>query len=736
MLSLTIGKPVCWHASNTIPTGESVAALLEALPIRSIMTVPAILEELANLEAEKGPMALARLDFVASGGGSLKQSVGDKLSSFGVPILNSFGITEIGGLTVMYVPQVKHDWRYFRMRDDIGLKFTQDPADPSKYQLAATPPGWETEHVARDVLERKPDNWDLDFKGVARSDGLIVLATGQKFAPNALEARVVAAHDSIKAALVFGDERVEIGWLIEPAVSISKEETSHFQAKIWNVIAAVQSHETNFAKVWTPDLVLITSPNRRLPRSDKGSIMRLEAYAMFKADIDHAYNCLEDDAEPDLEIGLDAGDLGAGVRNCVSRFIDLPATSDNDTDLFELGLDSTLSFQLRRHLSARRPFRNMSLSSNFLYEFPTINKITTALVQSGTAFPPSSMLLDITQVENLVSDYSRIPVIDSAMDGASILLLGSTGSLGSHVLAVLTAIPQIRHIYFLTRKQCTASTQHHLKSLQNKRVTLSSTQAEKVEIIETDSSAPFLGLPTAIYQKLLSTVTHVLDCAWSMNFNLRPESFRAHYLTLQNLLAFMSYSREAQQHRFPRLLFVSSIAVIRQCARFHDRRLALEKPVYWDDITFDLGYGQAKLVCELILQRAAKGNLPFSIAVARVGQISGSTETGFWNTSEHIPALFKISKDVGALPHLPDVRATILCVCLCSADTTISRRFRGFRSIPLPKLFLTSCLLRRVKSLLFTMLKIPSDKIGLRLSIFSSMSCLCLAQVSSNTKNG
>ena len=47
-------------------------------------------------------------------------------------------------------------------------------------------------------------------------------------------------------------------------------------------------------------------------------------------------------------------------------------------------------------------------------------------------------------------------------------------------------------------------------------------------------------------------------------------------------------------------------------------------------------------------------------AYVRVGQMSGSKQTGFWNVDEHFPALVKSSQRIGKLPRLNGVSSLLL----------------------------------------------------------------------------
>jgi nucleoside-diphosphate-sugar epimerase len=649
LLSMTSGKAVAWLPPSIVPTADSILLLLKSLFIDTLMTVPALLQELADLDQGRGLDALGQLKMVASGGGPIGDCLMEALRSANVPLLNAFGITEIGGLNVMFVPKSDYDCRYFRFRADMGLELRQLNEGEAAHELSATPPGWTERFVARDVLERRPGSSELDFRSVARNDGLVILSTGLKFVPNALEQRVVSSDDSIGAALIFGNERPEIGWLIEPKTTVLTHEAPSFRARVWSVIEEAQSNEPDYSMVWTPDLVIVITGERRLPRSDKGSVMRTAAYTAFEKDVSRAYESLAFDSAAQPTDLLDKGNITNGIRDCVSHFISLPETATNDSDLFELGLNSILALQLSRYIAARRPDQSIQLRAAFVYESPTVNQI--AAILAGSTRPPCHGIMPENHASQMVAKYSILSGEADKTSHTVVLLTGATGSLGSHILADLITDNSVARVICLVRESA-LSFQERLRT---KGTALQPRDMAKVIVVECHFTRTKFGLTSAQYEEIARQVTHVLHCAWPMDFRLTANSFEAQYAVLQDLLRLMEESSSVQNCATSRFLFVSSIAVVNQCARFYDGQPAPEKLIDWSDITFELGYGQAKAICEMILANVARTSRPYSIRVVRLGQVSGSSQTGYWNTAEHLPTLFKMSKLANAFPRLTGV---------------------------------------------------------------------------------
>ena len=81
------------------------------------------------------------------------------------------------------------------------------------------------------------------------------------------------------------------------------------------------------------------------------------------------------------------------------------------------------------------------------------------------------------------------------------------------------------------------------------------------------------------------------------------------------------------------------------------------------DVTYTnrIGYTEAKLVCERIVH-SPRNNLTTNIDAGsvRIGQMSGSEESGVWNTEKHIAAMLKLSVTNNALPALEAVCPAVL----------------------------------------------------------------------------
>jgi nucleoside-diphosphate-sugar epimerase len=698
-LTLGIGKPFLLPPPQTVPTGLSTATALQQFGCKSLMTVPHILGEMVALPHGEGVDALLPLQYVACGGGPLTMAVGEKLAAAGVKLLAHFGTTEIGPLAPIFVPSEDYDWRYWRLRDD--YRITVEPAQqqpeqqnttPSSatgsgqqhYQLTALPFGWDAPFVLQDGLITSDRNPGRDFRAVGRKDDLIVLVTGEKVSPQILES-ALCQSELVKAAAAFGDGQFELGVIVEraDAADAADMDMDKFKAALWPIVAEAGRQMDSHARISSLASIVVTGPERPLPRSDKGSVLRKEAYRIFEADIQKAYRDVEH-ADNDGS-SLDPEALEDGLKKLVQAQLQ-DAVPDGvwgpDDDLFELGVNSLQAARIARAI--KRALKKEGTSSlvpadhvgaDFVYRNPIISRMADALrLTSRRRREPSEQAM----IDNYVSRYSGLLFRRRHV----ILLTGSSGTLGSYVLQRLVALPHVSEVICLVRKGARPSAEIdgetdyaavQIRNANSRGANIPTEYASKVTVVQADPFHTRLGLQQDAYARLCEKVDHILHCAWPVDFQRAMSSFENQFRFLQNLVQLAADANELQLRK-TRLLFVSSIAVVGQYHRGQGSRIVPEEIMEDAGSTNDFGYGKAKLVCERILANTA-GELRDKVEVAsvRLGQISGARASGIWNSKEHFPALVRLSQTMKAFPKLQGVRA--FCIFLKGEEEHVTDLF-------------------------------------------------------------
>ncbi|KAF2675587.1 acetyl-CoA synthetase-like protein [Lentithecium fluviatile CBS 122367] len=655
-LALGVGKPFYIASAHTVPTGASTVAAIRSSGAQSLMTVPHILDEICALPLEEGIDALRPLQFVASAGGPLNAAVGEKLVASGVSLLAHFGTTEIGPIAPLFKPGPDYDWRFFKLREDVDLRL--DIVD-GYYTLTTRPFGWEEVFVLQDRLmtsERYPGK---HFRAVGRNDDLIVLSTGEKVLPAVLET-LLCESPLVKAACAFGEARFELGVVVEPATLATNVE--QLKEAIWPVVLEAGRQMDSHARLSSKASIIVA--DSALPRSDKGSVVRKEAWRIFADNIELVYRQLEDSNMGHSRLALRTEALEQDLKEMLQAELGWTDDLSPEEDLFELGINSLQAMSVYRRLRGaeldgeRLPAG--AIPNDFLYKNSTVDALVRALKSQG-AKSATAMA-----EEDLIMQLSRHYSLPAKEQGHVVLLTGGTGSLGSHVIAALAGNPAVAKIICLNRRQVSQTKIQNWprKPLERQKQALLSKGLEtpphllsKLEVLEIDARNPYFGLPTEQYTYLFRSVTHIFHAAWPMDFQRMLSSFHSQFDFLRSLLQLASDIHTARPSVRSRLIFISSIAVVGQYHTAQKSRNVPEAPMLDARSTNPFGYGKAKLVCEKMLEAAAATHgAAMEVATVRVAQVSGSRGSGFWNAKEHIPSLVRLSQRTGSLP---DIHGTL-----------------------------------------------------------------------------
>lgn len=698
-MSLGIGKTVCIPPPSMIPNGAFIVALIQDSGAKVLLTVPSILEEIESLPGKKGHEVLRRLDFVAFGGGVLKESAGERLKSAGVRLVMQYGATETGPLTPFFVPRQGYNWRRLRLRSDIlgQLQVRLDRVDldinrpehlqsgsgePESdsgrtyaYQLSMRPFGWQERFQLQDlIVTRRECSGDsdierLDFSVAGRTDDLICLATGEKVRPTILES-LLKQHEGVKDASAFGDQQFELGVIVESLQPIDHDEVENFKASIWPVIEEAGRQMDAHARIMSPAAILIVGPGA-LPRSDKGSILRNAVAKKFAKQIVGIYRNLEASVQaPPLDLSSPRSSVRALVMEKVKWQVPGKVWLDDD-DFFAQGMDSLQATQLRRFLiaSVRATHTPSSfkadhiisvdeITDDFIYLHPSVSMLVKALVPKSLA--ARNIMPETELIEQLVEKYTGRDDHQQRPKKAVVVVTGATGSLGSFFLGQLLMDDSVGRIICLNRAGKKNPNEAQKHAMSSRGISVSEIMWAKVEIHQTSTAAPCLGLEEPKYERLAKEVTHMVHIAWPMNFKMGLQSFDPSFKSLQNLI---QLARKAQYYHYrtkPRVLFISSISTVGNYPLVKGENLVPEATVEDPTWTLQFGYAKAKLVCEKMIQCAANDYPEIETGLVRVGQIAGSSN-GYWNSNEHLVAVCASSQKIG---RFPDLRGVSSLICL------------------------------------------------------------------------
>ncbi|KAK1250816.1 hypothetical protein MKX07_005371 [Trichoderma sp. CBMAI-0711] len=296
-------------------------------------------------------------------------------------------------------------------------------------------------------------------------------------------------------------------------------------------------------------------------------------------------------------------------------------------------------------------------------------------------------------VESTIRDFAipsyTGPILSTAPGaGACVLVTGATGSLGSHLVAHIAGLPSVDTIYCLNRPRPGKKGQEDqsrdplsrlTEVLASKSIQLSEADVSKLRVIETDLPLPQFGLDEIQYEQLLNNVTHIVHSAFPVNGLRSLKQNEPQFTLMRNLvdLAAGVSARRPTEFKFT-FQFISSLSAVGMYPKVHGEKRVPEQQ--WDvDSALPNGYGEAKVICERVLLETL-GQHPdrFRAMTVRLGQLSGSMKTGYWNHMEMLSFLFKSAQTLRALPdvdgdvswlHLEDASASLAELLLRDAPT-------------------------------------------------------------------
>ena len=207
----------------------------------------------------------------------------------------------------------------------------------------------------------------------------------------------------------------------------------------------------------------------------------------------------------------------------------------------------------------------------------------------------------------------------------AILLTGTTGFVGSHVLSSYLRKTDA-HVYCVVR----GDSQDHAKSrlimsMKSRRLWHEGDD-HRITVFKGDLSENYFGLPVDTYRALSFLVDSIVHCAGLVNFAFSYSMIRGTALgSTQHLLKF------AILNRLKKFNFISSYSAMLSFGVSSDQPFS-EAPLPDEPFAMHLGYIKSKWVAEKLLQNAAKQGI--SVSVLRLGNVMTDLETGIGNPQD------------------------------------------------------------------------------------------------------
>ncbi|KAJ5107632.1 hypothetical protein N7456_004307 [Penicillium angulare] len=648
-----------YNASLPLTATALLATLKEHTDIQILYAVPYALKLLS--ESEEGLRCMAPLELVMFGGSSCPKPIGDVLVQNGVRLVSHYGTTETGQLMTSFRDRSDLDWDYVRPGPALlpYVRWEEQPGMPGVYELCILE-GWpskvasnrpDNSYATKDLFEKHPITPNA-WRYYARLDDTLVLENGEKANPLTIEG-VARKNPNVGEAIAFGSGKSRLGLFVVPSEKCSFKTNEELVDTIFPDIGNCNAESPAYAYI-SRDMVFVLPRDAEYRKTDKGTVIRSAFYKDFADKINEIYDA--PDGEGDLD--LEGADLIKFIRGSLLEIASAiePSILQEVTDVFSLGIDSLQSIRLRSSIMKTLNLNGKKLSQNFVFENPSIQSMADAITHLRIGQEPKKQAPVEERMERLIEKYSsdfkaHIPVPRDT-DGQYVVLTGATGSLGAHIASQLARSDNVRKIYCFVRAKSLISARRRVaESLRARSVSfnLSPASERKIVALPADLSNPAnFGLEEETFAHIKKTVTNVIHCAWSVNFNWALESFEQSCIAATRNLLDLCLSAESPRPAF--FSFCSSVSTVARTPGVWVPESLPESLGYAQG----MGYAQSKLVTENIVNRAAK-QTGMTARVLRSGQIVADTVHGIWNATEAIPMVFQTAKTIKALPQLDDV---------------------------------------------------------------------------------
>lgn len=489
------------------------------------------------------------------------------------------------------------------------------------------------------------------------------MITGKKFDPAPVEAAIATAEE-LDDVLIFGDNRPYPGALLLRSKKWDNLSDEELVRVIWPQIDKLNQESQDHARIPRHMLVPVEHQKEPIAKSSKGTILRKVAEARFKEIVEAAYEVDNGQIFEDV----DDQDLSQYLSKLVQSTIQSPEPPHEDTDLFSYGVDSIACMRLRSQLRHLTPNYNQELPLSIVEDCGTIRDLSNYILRKRHGETDASIEDEDQAMLDLVKELGNFDNHDTALheqrngtegtrkSGEIVVLTGATGALGAQILDLLRSSDSVSTIYCLVRGADLHAAQERVSKALAQRdltdLTLRSAPNDKIKIVQAALGEPRLGLPDDVYNYLAAEATSILHIAWTVNFRLRLRSFVKDNLAgVRHLIDLALAAGRAEP---PRFAYCSSTAAALNGVRDKSGRLT-ERLSDDPSSSSPLGYSRSKWVAEHICHSAHRQTcLKGRISVMRVGQLSGDSQTGIWNTKEAWPMMLSTVRIIGCLPQLGD----------------------------------------------------------------------------------
>lgn len=677
----TVINPIFTEASSPVlgpalipPSAALMKDVMKQQKLRALYIPPSIAEQL--LQEPDGLDLFRALDFVCYTGGPFSQKAGEVLAQV-TELVPLYGSTEAFQVPQLTPQDPRKDYAYMEWNPIFKVEMQPSDDEPDAFELVLFA-DTDTENMSalnhncpgihewrtKDLFKRHPDLQKSNlWSYYGRRDDIIVLSNSEKFNPVPMEL-IIQGHSMLAGALITGQGRRQAALLVEPKSYTTNEDT--LLNEIWPQVEQANSIAPAQGRI-VRSKILVARLEKPFTRAGKGTIVRRLTERTYASELQTLFSAKADKAQfskrqnPTLRPGFPLHSVSNFSREALTLALPSAATLSDHDDFFAHGLDSLKCTELCEALKSglqdilgsynlswitvQMVYENSNIEKlgALLYEFVNTGKLPKRRSDNDKSHRAAEIQAVVENCSRSLPSQQRSPK-ESPTTHLSVVLTGSTGSLGTELLRRFVKDSQISKIYCLNRSLDARTRQ---KIALSEGFAINEQDLEKIANFVVDLSAPQLGLTVQDFDILVENVNIIVHNAWKIDFNQPLSSFESRIQGVRNLIDLSTRSRQKS-----RIMFVSSVASVMNWATNVGKGFASET-VPSDDclVALEMGYAESKHVAERVLHEAnQRSGVPVSIL--RVGQIGGSTVQGdvALSRQEWLVALIETSMSMGMIP--------------------------------------------------------------------------------------
>lgn len=407
-----------------------------------------------------------------------------------------------------------------------------------------------------------------------RRDDILVLANGEKVNPIPLEQNV-QGDPRLKGVMLIGNGRVQSALIVEPREPLDEAGRVQLLTTLKDRVEEANSLTPSQGRV-RRGMVICASPDKPFARTGKGTIVRKLTEDAYKDEIEHLYSSSSQEdrlvtvsLKSSTKTVYEPAAVISFLRQVIAVSFPQESTIGDDEDFIAHGLDSIQTLEitanLKRNLKGLTQVSVSWITPRVIFRHSTLrelSKILTEFLNDGAKPAEDSEASRSSAVEDAVARYTKnlperkpsatVAPAEAPSSDVTVAVLGSTGYVGSQLVASLLRNPTVSHIYCLDRSSDAAT-----KLTASLKEINADDSTSKLVFFKVEIGAPRLGLNTQQYEQVAKEVDVFVYNAWRLDFGLAIHSFEPFLRAARDLI-----DLSVGSHRSPRVVFVSSLSSV------------------------------------------------------------------------------------------------------------------------------------------------------------------------------